>query len=287
MTGNFQKLLDLQNADGGWSYNHGGGSWTEPSCYALLALAANGMASSDAARRGTRWLGQLQRADGGWPPRQAVPESTWVTALALLLPTDLIQGEARAHASEWLLAQTGRESGLIRRIRMRLLGATPDPAQAFDGWPWYPGAAAWVTPTALSLLALGKLGRQAGDIRVRDRIAEGQRFLLARRCRDGGWNHGSTKALGYDSDSYPETTGVALLGLHGSGSNEIAPALALAERQLADCRSLEGASWLTLGLLAQGRRPVPVELPDRGGTIEIAIAALAASAAGGRNLFLE
>jgi hypothetical protein len=286
MAGNSQRLLDLQNADGGWSYRQGGGSWTEPTCYALLALAADGFAASDAARRGARWLSAFRRPDGGWAPRETVPESTWVTALVLLLPDELVAGEARLQASHWLLAQTGRESGFVRRLRMRLLGAPADPAQAFDGWPWYPGAAAWVAPTAISILALEKISRQAEAPAVRERIVQGREFLLARRCRDGGWNHGSTKALGYDSDSYPETTGTALLALHGSDAPEMTAAVAVAEKHLAGCRSLEAASWLTLGLLARGRRPVLPDLADHGGTNEIALASLAQSAVAGKNLLV-
>src|SRR5438876_8270214 len=99
MVGNSQKLLDLQNGDGGWSYRRGGGSWTEPTCYALLALAADGLAASEAARRGARWLSAMRRADGGWPPRETVPESTWVTALVLLLPEGMTGSEARTQAS--------------------------------------------------------------------------------------------------------------------------------------------------------------------------------------------
>src|SRR5882724_11633379 len=102
MAGNSQKLLDLQNADGGWSYRPGGGSWTEPTCYALLALAAGGLAP-EAAGRGARWLSAMRRADGGWPPREAVPESTWVTALVLLLPEEMVEAEARLRASQCLM----------------------------------------------------------------------------------------------------------------------------------------------------------------------------------------
>jgi hypothetical protein len=169
---------------------------------------------------------------------------------------------------------------------MRLLGAPADPALAFEGWPWYPGAAAWVAPTAISILALEQISRESDSSAARERIAQGRAFLLARRCRDGGWNHGSTRALGYDSESYPETTGIAVLALHGSDATEINAAVGVAERHLSDCRSLEAASWLTLGLLAQGRRSALPDLQDHGGTNEIALASLAKSAAEGRNLLV-
>jgi hypothetical protein len=281
-----QELVDRQNPDGGWGYRRGGGSWTEPTCYALLALASDGLTGSDSALHAVRWLAARQKSDGGWAPRETVDESTWVTALVLLLPAGIAQELDRNGASAWLLAQTGRESSFVQRLRMRLLGVRIDPSQSFDGWPWYPGAAAWVTPTALSILALEKLDRQKSDARTRGRIAQGRAFLLARRCRDGGWNHGSTRALGYDSDSYPETTGVAVLALHGSDAAEMETAVRAAERHLANCKSPEAASWLALGLLARGRRAPLTGLDGHGGTTEIALATLARAASEGRNLFV-
>jgi hypothetical protein len=136
------------------------------------------------------------------------------------------------------------------------------------------------------LLALDKFNRSAGDIQIQKRIEEGSSFLLARRCRDGGWNHGSTKSLGYDSDSYPETTGMALLALHGAAPSEMGSALAVAERHLRESRSLEATSWLTLGLLAHGRSPAVKSVTPHEGTIALAVAALADSARQGRNLFV-
>jgi hypothetical protein len=280
-----EELLDRQNKDGGWSYGRDGSSWTEPTCYALLALAAGDVYASDPARRGIQWLASRQRADGGWAPRESVEESTWVTALALLLPPDSV-GFDRGRASRWLLEQSGRESGLVYRLRLRLMGVRPDPTEQFDGWPWYPGTAAWVSPTALTLLGLERFGHSANDSNLQKRLQEARSFLLARRCRDGGWNHGSTRALGYDSDSYPETTGLALLALHGASPSALRTALDVAERHLRDSRSLEATSWLTLGLLAHGRSPMPGPVMPLQGTVALAVAALADSARQGRNLFV-
>src|SRR5579885_1078218 len=226
-------LLRLQNSDGGWGF-HGGGSWTEPTCFALLALSTAGIADSESNRRAVSWLSSRQQSDGGWAPRAGVNQSTWVTALALLLPHDLIPPPRIQRAAHWVASQTGKESSFIYRLRMRLLNV-PSQGPVFDGWAWYPGAAAWVTPTALSILAMEKFARITGSSAWHDRIEQGRSFLLSRRCRDGGWNHGSTAALGYDSDSYPETTGVALLALHDSRAPGLDAAESTAIRHLEKC----------------------------------------------------
>jgi hypothetical protein len=292
-----EDLLGRQNADGGWSY-HRGGSWTEPTCYALLALTASGASHTPEVRRGVEWLRRCQRADGGFAPRESVPESTWLTALTLLLPA-ATEGLDRQRAEAWTVEQTGRESGWVNRLRLWMLGAdSSGDSMSFDGWAWYPGTAAWVAPTAVSILALEKMVKNGNPADLPKRIQEGRSFLLARRCRDGGWNHGSTRALGYDSDSYPETTGIALLALHDVNGPEIEQGVERGYWHLARCQSSEAASWLRLGLRAHYREPkgptdkindsgfiVPVS-PMHGGVMEIAIAALADAADAGHNPFL-
>lgn len=287
----FDELLALQNSDGGWGYSSGHTSWTEPTCYALLALASTGQAASPQAVRGSQWLSGLQRTDGGFSPHPSVSETTWQTALVLNLPSELSTHIDKVKAEAWLLEQTGRESGWLNRVRMMLSGVKQDVSVSYDGWPWFPGAAAWVTPTAISILALAKVARAEAPEseqgkKIRTRLEEGRAFLLARRCRDGGWNHGSTKALGYDSDSYPETTGTALLALSGVSAAEIEKDLRRAEEHLAACKSNEAASWLTLGLLAHGKKPVTPDVPAHSGTMSLAMAILANSATEGRNIFL-
>ena len=279
-----EDLLGRQNADGGWSY-HRGGSWTEPTCYALLALTASGASHTPEVRRGVAWLRRCQRADGGFAPRESVPESTWLTALTLLLPAGT-EGLDRQRAESWTVEQTGRESGWVNRLRLWMLGAdSSGDSMSFDGWAWYPGTAAWVAPTAVSVLALEKMEKSGNQADLHKRIQEGRSFLLARRCRDGGWNHGSTRALGYDSDSYPETTGIALLALHGATGPEVIKGLERGEQHLAACQSSEAASWLRLGLGAHGRPYPAAALPMHGGVMEIALAALADAAQAGRNPF--
>jgi hypothetical protein len=238
-------LVNKQNSDGGWPYVRGG-SWTEPTVYAVMALLAEG--EKAAAQRGLRWIRAARRKDGGWPPRLGVDESSWVTGLVAMLPPDVLGAEIHKGAVDWLLGTQGRETTRIYRLREWLLG-TPIPAdQDHPGWPWVPGAAAWVGPTSIAILALRMEEKRRSTSAIRARIREGQEFLLARMCKSGGWNHGSSNALGYAAHPYPETTGMALTALRGLTGPKVTQAIAVAQRFLGECRSADALNWLRLGL---------------------------------------
>jgi hypothetical protein len=246
-------LISRQNADGGWSYVRGG-SWTEPTVYATLALLSAG--ETAAAQRGIAWLRSVQRRDGGWPPRAGVDQSTWVTGLAALLTPEQLGRQVHHRAISWLLSTTGEESSTIFRFREWLLGNSSSEAdRKFPGWPWVPGTAAWVGPTAIALLALEKEQRRQPTPEIRRRLDEGRQFLLTRACEEGGWNHGSSKPLGYPSHPYPETTGLALAALRGVRSPRVDQGLVMAKRFLNECRSADALNWLRLGLRAHGQLP--------------------------------
>ncbi len=266
-------LLAAQNRDGGWGYGAGGESWTEPTAYAILGLRAHGD-SSGGVEQGVAWLKKTQRPEGGWAPNPGVEVSTWVTALALLVLRD------NPRALGWLMDQSGRESGILERIRMWMLGARPDLDSSHRGWPWFPGASAWVAPTAFSILAL----RRYDSAPAKERLAAGREYLLSRMCGDGGWNHGSTRALGYEASSYPETTGLALLALRGVSNLE--RSIARAREHMRECRSAQGVCWLRLGLRAHGHS-VPMQETPRRNQLDVALYLLAAAAEGNRNPLLE
>ncbi len=282
-----ETLRVAQNPDGGWPY-HKGGSWTEPTVYALLAhrAARTPAPRSDETRQ---WLGSAQRSDGGWKPRRSVNQSTWVTSLVALLPPETVGTERYARGVDWLISETGMETSPIFNlssfVRDGKLPSGPDQS----GWPWFPGTAAWVTPTCIGILALKKCYWRQPTTDLRERIDQAQRFLLSRRCADGGWNHGSARSLGYNSDSYPETTGQALLALAGTDAVKLEPSFRLAQGFLAEQRSAVGAAWLRLGLLAHQQNPAAApasSMPPR--TVpDAALAYLAATAEQGYNVFLE
>ena len=240
---------DRQNPDGGWAYSRGC-SWTEPTALVLLAQSVTGFEESS--EPGLNYIRSAARPDGGWRPQSGVDESTWVTSLAALLPADTLGGDRYESAIGWLKGQTGRESGWSYRLRQRLAGNRDDFP---EGWPWFPGAAAWVVPTSLGILAFERARRHSGDAELRTRINAGRRFLLSKICADGGWNYGTNRVLGRDGDSYPETRGIALLALHGApASAALARAWAAAARHLSRCRTAEGTAWLRMGLRAHGEK---------------------------------
>jgi|SRR5579864_946770 len=279
-------LVSLQNHDGGWPYRKGGGSWTEPTVFALLAqsVADNDPSSAD---RGFAWIRAAGRQDGGWPPRPSVAQSTWVTALVALLPRDTLGRSRHEGAVNWLMNLTGQETTFAYKIRNELLGNVNGVAESRTGWPFFPGAAAWVSPTAFSILALEKARRYQTAGGIQERIQIGRQFLIDRICRDGGWNYGRSNVLGVDADSYPETTGQALLALNELQSPKLEKALAVAQEQARRCQSSEGLSWLQLGLQAHGMNAeVPARNLPRRTVVDSALFTLAQAALEGRNVFL-
>jgi len=279
------KLLEQQNPDGGWPYRRGG-SWTEPTVYAVLALAAAGEWAT--AERGLVWIRAGQRDDGGWQARPGVGESCWVTSLAVLLPAERLGVKRHQRATAWLSATTGLESTTVYRVRQWLMGSQAATETQAPGWPWVTGSAAWVSPTSLAILALDRENRLHPAPGLASRIEAGRRFLINRMCKGGGWNHGSVRALGYESAAYPETTGMALAALRGCRGRETDQSLDLAVRFLDECRSADALNWLRLGLAAHGRMPGGYT-PPAGITYrtvpEVATSILADGALGGKSAF--
>jgi hypothetical protein len=264
-----------QNIDGGWAYSRGC-SWTEPTAIVLLAQTAAGiepesLRSGESFSAGIRFLRSLEAPDGGWRPQSGVVESTWVTALVGLLPMKAIGDQPHQRAIEWLKGRTGRESSWDYKLRQRLSG---NKDEFPEGWPWFPGATAWVIPTTFAILAFERELRTRTDVHIENRIALGKKYLLSRMCADGGWNYGANRALGRDGDSYPETTGIALLALRGVKLDQ---PIAAARKHLANCRTAEGIAWLRMGLAAHGEVvPAPAE-PVCRTTMDTALWALSLS----------
>jgi hypothetical protein len=280
-------IIRSQNHDGGWPYRKGGNSWTEPTVLALLAQSVQ-PGDAQIIERGMAWLRASQRPDGGWPPCPSVTQSTWVTAMAALLPAEQLGRACHANAINWLMEQTGKETSFAYRLRSELTGNGAGAEETHRGWPFFPGAAAWVTPTVFGVLALEKARRHAATAALEPRILVGREFLLDRICKDGGWNYGRGNVLGVDAPSYPETTGQALLALNQVRSAKVDRALTAAQDEARACQSSEGLSWLQLGLQAHGvTAAAPARKLSCRHVMDSALTILAQAALGGRNIFLE
>ncbi len=208
MSNAIEFLRRAQNSDGGWGYRLGGMSYVEPTAAVLLALS-----DSTARARGRDFLLALERADGGWGIAASDAASGWMTAWAVRALADFPEAHAAvARGVEWLLATEGqRLTDPVARQTVRTLFRIDATLRA---WPWQPGDAAWVHPTALAILALVAAGMRE-HARVRDGIA----YLYDRACPDGGWNCGNPWMLDKKIPATIQDTAIALLALHAAGES--------------------------------------------------------------------
>lgn len=198
-------LTRTQNPDGGWGYKPSHTSYVEPTALVLLACGGSGQ---DALARGRRWLLAAQREDGAWGIDSRGHAPSWMTAWAVwaLAISAIDCAQALAKGTAWLLAEpTLKVEVTVQAQAQRLLGIDP----TLQGWPWQPGEAAWVFPTALTLLAL-----VAAGIRQHPRLNQGLLYLLDRACPDGGWNFGNPAMFGTRLPALIPETAMALLALH-------------------------------------------------------------------------
>ncbi len=201
-------LRAAQNDDGGWGYKSGGMSFVEPTAAVLLALYQD--APSDAAvQRAQTWLIQLQRPDGGWGIAALDGESGWMTAWAVWALASS-NPHAALRGVDWLLQNSGirvRDPQQVEGVK-QVLHIDP----SITGWSWQPGDAAWIFPTALSLLAL-----HAMNIREHPRITEALAYLQDRAIPNGGWNIGNPFMVTGDMPPTVENTVMALKALSAFG----------------------------------------------------------------------
>jgi hypothetical protein len=201
------ELSAAANSNGGWSYYPGKASRLEPTCWALLALGADGLA--DGKNVHGAFLSGCQGANG-W----LVEDPRWPINIGFNALTALT----------WLNRPALAAENKVQHLLAALVGSkgvqtpqTPVYRQdnSLQGWAWIDATFSWVEPTAWGALALKK-GRRAGlvpDADSRARIAEAERLLVDRCCREGGWNFGNANVMGKDLFPHVPTTALALLAL--------------------------------------------------------------------------
>jgi hypothetical protein len=200
-------LTAARNSDGGWGYARRRTSRLEPTCLAMLALAVTGH---------TFDLSVLMR----WPREGGLLidlNSRGVNAAD--------NGIALLVAQHWPEADnfTREIARAVAEVKGKALPPAPDTSRqdnGIQGWPWVATTFSWVEPTAWCVLALKKWLRGHSDPAAAGRVAEGERLLLDRVCRSGGWNYGNSNMLGKELFPYVPTTAIALLALQDRRDHE-------------------------------------------------------------------
>jgi hypothetical protein len=179
----YEFLLTTQSEQGGWGYAPGQTPGVEPTSAVLIAAKKHHQEA--AFQKAAAWLLDLQHEDGGWGLNREDPQSCWLTAWAVwALAETGHQGEATQRGIAWLLNES-----VLQISDMDDLAAGEKVANidfSLRGWPWQPGEASWVEPTALSMLAFLAAGE-----RTNSRLSEAKKYLENRRCPGGGWNVGN------------------------------------------------------------------------------------------------
>jgi hypothetical protein len=212
-------LRDAQNEDGGWGFQAGLQSRTEPTAWALIAFHEFCSAGTNdkAVARGFGFLQRSQLPDGSWPAVKGRGQGCWVTSLACwaFLAAGMESQRRLVPGLHWLCEQWPGDAGLWWRLFRRLRASRRVSAQndSYYGWSWTPGTASWVEPTSYAVIVLHSspanfLPRSA---RRRQRLAEA--MLYDRMCPGGGWNCGNPMVYGIPGEPQVSTTVWALLAL--------------------------------------------------------------------------
>src|SRR5580700_204751 len=245
--GLIQELHRRELPDGGWSFSGSSQMSLETTCLASFSVLAEQPSS---APHVVRPLLHAQLSDGSWPSFVGDGEPSWTTALAICaLNSANDSSGARERGQSWLLKTKGREGNWFWRWKFRLA----DRAVRFDpdryGWPWLPGSASWVIPTAFSVIAIKQFTACNRTEATERRIRLGVDMLLDRVCVGGGWNSGNSVVYAAALPAHVEATAIALLALQ---DEKRTPAIQASLRWLKEkssgIESVESLAWCILSL---------------------------------------
>jgi len=208
-------LISAQHECGGWGYTTGQKPVLEPTAAVLLAIRNEPLANNSF-QKGISWLLSCQHQDGGWGINEDDPESGWQTAWALTtLRYSTQKQDSISKSVEWLITvstmEITQEEFQGKEIPKR------DNNEAFI-WPWLPGQAGWIEPTAMAVLALEGITKS----RLADfRISAALNYFRRYRTPDGGWNIGNANSL--DTIVVPRAypTALVLMALNRIAQTEI------------------------------------------------------------------
>jgi len=244
VSSSLSELLKRVLPDRGFADQLHGDFRPDATAWAMMVLKHQGLETEIVQSAGDRLL-DYQMPDGRVVISIDHPDALWPTPLAVLAWQN-----SEAHRVAW------------RRAVMFLLQATgvhwekPDDDLVghdteIPGWPWIDRTHSWVTPTALSMIALTVAGYGHHS-----RVTAGTNLLIDRQLSIGGWNYGNTSVLGTQLHPFPETTGMALNALVGRVPREvIEPSLQYLQDCIPTLRTPLSLGWSILGLKAWSVSP--------------------------------
>ena len=247
--GLLQELHRRELTGGGWSFSGSPQMSLEATCLASFSVLAEQPSS---APHVVRPLLRAQLPDGSWPSFIGDEESSWTTALAIcVLNSANDSSGARERGQSWLLKTKGREANWFWRWKFK----TRRPRR-FDsiptryGWPWIPGTASWVIPTAFSLIAIKQYTVCNRSEVSERRIRLGVDMLLDRACVGGGWNSGNSVVYGVPLPAARRGHGNRSIGAAGRGTDagDSQASLAWLKQRSATIESVESLAWCILSL---------------------------------------
>jgi hypothetical protein len=208
-------LAEAAHPAGGWPYYAGKRPRVEPTCWALLALAAPGRKSRSSLLPlpHLRFLAGRQQPDGVLIDETPGLPNFTANGLAACVLSHLAstEGPALPRLLDGIVAVKGVSAQSAPDLRQD---------NTLQAWPWMPGTFSWVEPTAWCLLALKKT-RAPERPAAESRIDEADKLIANRSCVSGGWNFGNASALGQDLRPYVPTTALALIALQDRGSDPV------------------------------------------------------------------
>jgi len=176
-----QSLVAMQRTDGGFGYRPGGMGFSDVTAWALVALAKT---HPNTWPSGRSFLMSC-RSGKAFGAFSGSSEPSWMTApVALAFLQRDNRDSVGLAALRWLLDEDQ---------------ALRSPGSEAPGWPWTPGCAPWVEPTAISSFCLGALGFGNGQ-----RVVEALSMIQRNQSRGGGWSL-------YETRAYPYHTGLVIL----------------------------------------------------------------------------